>query len=51
MKKQELILALETGIEGGSVSLIEGRREISGWIGESGLTGAEQLHSNKSKEF
>jgi tRNA threonylcarbamoyl adenosine modification protein YeaZ len=43
MKKQELILALETGIEGGSVSLIEGRREISGWIGESGLTGAEQI--------
>lgn len=41
--KKKLTLALETGIYGGSVCLLNNGREISSWIGESGQT--------KSREF
>lgn len=35
---RNLTLALETGIYGGSISLLDGREEIAGWVGETEKT-------------
>lgn len=40
---RNLILAIETGIGGGSVSLLSGGREIDFWKGNSGISKSEDL--------
>lgn len=41
--KKNLILAVETAIDGGSVSILEGQTEIDFWVGTSEVSKAEDI--------
>ncbi|MEO7658704.1 MAG: tRNA (adenosine(37)-N6)-threonylcarbamoyltransferase complex dimerization subunit type 1 TsaB [Pyrinomonadaceae bacterium] len=44
--KSQIILALESAINGGSISLLRDRTEIAHWIGPSNVSKAEDLLAN-----
>lgn len=44
MKSEDkIILSIETGVRGGSISLLKNRAEIDCWIGETGVSKAEDI--------
>ena len=48
---KRLTLAIETAIDGGSISILEGQKEIDFWIGENGISKAEDILENISRLF
>src|SRR5437762_2203656 len=46
MTDKPLILAIESAVVGGSISLLRGDTEIGGWTGEDGVSRAEDLLPN-----
>lgn len=47
--KKNIILALETGIYGGSICLLKNGREIASWISESGQTKSDEYLESVKK--
>lgn len=43
MKGAQIVLSIETGVRGGSLSLLKNRSEIDGWIGEDKVSKAEDV--------
>lgn len=43
MKKEKLILSIETGIRGGSISILKDKTEIDFWIGENEVSKSEDV--------
>lgn len=41
--KPQTTLAIESAIQGGSISLLQGEKEIANWVGESSVSRAEDL--------
>lgn len=48
---KKLTLAIETAIDGGSLSIFEGRTEMDFWIGKNGISKAEDILENISRLF
>lgn len=48
-KNREIILSIETTIEGGSLSILENGTEIGGWTGERSISKAEDVLDQISK--
>jgi len=48
-QSESMILAIESAVGGGSISLLRGSTEIAGWIGEGGVSRAEDLLPNISR--
>lgn len=48
---KKLTLAIETAINGGSLSIFDGRTEIDFWIGENEISKAEDILENISRLF
>jgi tRNA A37 threonylcarbamoyladenosine modification protein TsaB len=48
---KKLTLAIETAIDGGSLSIFDGQTEIDFWIGKDGISKAEDILENISRLF
>jgi len=46
MKRRQIVLAIESAISGGSLSLIRDGAEVSHWIGSASVSKAEELLAN-----